>query len=280
MADGFLDAEELLAATFVRNVEVHETLGSTNDRAVELARDQAIKTPALIVARFQIAGRGRGGNMWWSADGALTFSLLLDSRAIGISTRDWPRLSLATAVALCDSLELRIADCGLRINTQNVPPRRPTIKWPNDVYIDDKKVAGILIESPAATAPLKNQLIIGVGINVNNSWRDAPSEIAPLGTALCDITGTRHDLQVTLVDVLQAMGNRFTQLACDDPHLPQTWQRLCWLKGYIVEVQTNGSRTSGICAGIDIDGALLLNNTNGMQRLRSGSIQTIRQTRL
>ena len=104
MADAFLDADAIRAATFVRHVEIHDTLGSTNDRAAELARDPNVELPALVVARQQTAGRGRGDNTWWSADGALTFSVLLDTVAFGISASNWPQLSLATAVAVCDAL--------------------------------------------------------------------------------------------------------------------------------------------------------------------------------
>ena len=104
MPDAYLDADAIRAATFVRHVEIHDTLGSTNDRAAELARDADIELPALVAARHQTAGRGRGKNTWWSADGALTFSVLLEPAALGISTANWPQLSLATAVAVCDAL--------------------------------------------------------------------------------------------------------------------------------------------------------------------------------
>lgn len=70
MPDPYLDADAIHAATFARHVEIHETLGSTNDRAAELARDAAINLPAPIVARHQTAGRGRGDNKWLSTEGA------------------------------------------------------------------------------------------------------------------------------------------------------------------------------------------------------------------
>jgi len=99
MPDAYLDADEIRASTFIRHVEIHETLGSTNDRAAELARDADIELPALVAARHQTAGRGRGSNTWWSDDGALTFSIILDPTAFGISAAKWPQLSLTTAVA-------------------------------------------------------------------------------------------------------------------------------------------------------------------------------------
>jgi BirA family biotin operon repressor/biotin-[acetyl-CoA-carboxylase] ligase len=204
MADGFLDADQLRAATFVRHVELHDTLGSTNDRAAEMARDPTIELPVLIVACRQVAGRGRGSNRWWSAEGGLTFSVLLDSAAIGVGTENWPQLSLATAAAMCDAI------------AADAPPTSLSIKSPNDVLIDGRKICGILIESPAGTAHARNRLIIGVGINVNNSCRTAPPEIREQATTLCDVTGTQHDLQEMLVRALRAMQERFRQLAAGE----------------------------------------------------------------
>jgi hypothetical protein len=74
----FLNAEQIRAATFIRHVELHESLDSTNNRALELARDERAELPALVVARRQTAGRGRGERTWWAAEGALTFSVFLE----------------------------------------------------------------------------------------------------------------------------------------------------------------------------------------------------------
>src|SRR5262245_49877980 len=92
----FLTPDELRARTFVRHVEIHDTIDSTNNRASELAGDPRLELPALVVARHQTAGRGRGKNKWWSADGALTFSLLIEPAAHGLAVSNWPQLSLTT----------------------------------------------------------------------------------------------------------------------------------------------------------------------------------------
>jgi BirA family biotin operon repressor/biotin-[acetyl-CoA-carboxylase] ligase len=263
MGAPFLDSEALRSATFARYVEIHETLDSTNNRAVELAREAAIELPALVVARHQTAGRGRGRNAWWSADGALTFSLVLEPVQHGIATMNWPQLSLATAVAVCDTLQPKVpaANCG--------------IKWPNDVFIDGSKVCGILIESPGGVAPAKDRLIVGIGINVNNSWQTAPRDVGPQGTALCDVTGNVHDLQTILVRSLQTIQERLNQLAAGDPQLPESWQRLCWLTEQSVEVKAGGRWITGACTGIDGDGALMIEDGNGIHRVHSGSVRVM-----
>jgi hypothetical protein len=95
----------LLIPPFVRHVEIHDEFPSTNDRAMQLTLFAALETPALIVARRQLAGRGRGGHSWWSSDGALTFSLVLEPAAWDIAVAQWPGLSLTAAVAVCDAFE-------------------------------------------------------------------------------------------------------------------------------------------------------------------------------
>jgi BirA family biotin operon repressor/biotin-[acetyl-CoA-carboxylase] ligase len=276
MREAFVEADAICAATFIRHVEDHDKLDSTNTRAAELARDSKIELPALIITRLQTAGRGRGDNKWWSADGALTFSVLLEPAAHGICAANWPQLSLATAVAICDALdqELEIASINPQSAIRN-PQSELAIKWPNDVLLDGAKVAGILIESPGGPAPSKDRLIIGIGINVNNSWQTAPRNIGPNGTALCDATGTRHDLQTVLIRTLQTLQERVSQLALGDARLPDAWQRLCWLTEQGVEVHTGQCAISGVCAGIDRDGALIVENVNGIHRVHSGTVRVV-----
>src|SRR5262249_46031354 len=104
MPEEFLDAAAFRAETFVRHVEIYKTLRSTNVGAVEFAGDCPVSLPALIAARFQTAGRGRTDNSWWSADGSLTFTAVIEPESFGIRNANWPQLSLATAVAVCEAV--------------------------------------------------------------------------------------------------------------------------------------------------------------------------------
>jgi BirA family biotin operon repressor/biotin-[acetyl-CoA-carboxylase] ligase len=265
--DGFLDSNGIRERTFVRYVELHDTLGSTNDRAAKLARDEQVELPALIAARQQTAGRGRRDHQWWSAEGALTFSLLLEPAALGIEVRNWPQLSLTTAVAVCDAIGLHLAEGA---NTAS----RVSIKWPNDVLIDGRKVAGILIESPGGAEPAKDRLIVGIGINVNNSWANAPSHISADGTAICDATNHQHRLQAVLTDVLRALESRFLQLRDEDAELVQAWQELNALRGRRVFIEAP-RRIEGECLEVSEDGALVVVTSNGAERIHSGSVRPL-----
>jgi len=160
-------------------------------------------------------------------------------------------------------------------------PRRIAIKWPNDVMLDGAKVAGILIEAPGGSAPAKDRLIIGVGINVNNSCRlehaarkgtESDMELAN-ATSLFDCTSRRHQLQLILCNTLLAFEARAKQLSSGDPQLPAAWQELCWLTEQHVEVRSGNHSVNGTCTGIDEMGALLIENVYGDHRVTSGTVR-------
>jgi BirA family transcriptional regulator, biotin operon repressor / biotin---[acetyl-CoA-carboxylase] ligase len=262
MPEAYLDAAAIRASTVVRHVEIHDSLGSTNDRAAELVRDSGVELPALIVARHQTAGRGRGNNNWWSADGALTFTVLLNPSALGIGTRNWPQLSLTTAVAVCDALQVEVGT-GSSVG----------IKWPNDIMLDGRKVCGILIESPGGAAPAKDRLLIGIGINVNNSLSKTPRELQDRATSLCDASGCEHSAQQVLIRVLDQIQRQLIHLAHHDPRLPLAWQRLCWLSQRSVSIHDGPRRIEGICTGIAEDGALLIQTGSTTNRFYSGILR-------
>jgi BirA family biotin operon repressor/biotin-[acetyl-CoA-carboxylase] ligase len=270
MPDVYLDADEIRRKTFIRHVEIHNTLGSTNDRASELARDRDIQLPALVAARQQTAGRGRGSNTWWSTDGALTFSIVLDPAAFRISAANWPQLSLATAVAVCNAV-------APELNPQSEIPNPKSaglaIKWPNDIMLNDRKLCGILIESPGGAAPAKERVVLGIGINVNNSLRAAPSEVSSRATSLCDASGAQHFQQRVLIRTLNEIQRQLVSLQQSDPQLPLAWQHLNWLSQQDVSVQVGQRVIEGICTGIADDGALLIQTASGTDRIWGGILR-------
>jgi BirA family biotin operon repressor/biotin-[acetyl-CoA-carboxylase] ligase len=271
-AESFLHEDQLRGCTFIRRVEIHRTLRSTNDRAAELARElSADQLPALVVARRQTAGRGRGKNAWWSADGGLTLSLLLDPKEFGIQPANWPQLSLTTAVAVCDA----VSPC-LETNPQSAIPNSQStigIKWPNDVLIDGRKVCGILIESPGGAAPAKDRLIIGIGVNVNNSWCQAPEAAGENGVALCDLIGSPLDLTTILSAVLSEIATRIDQLRTRDAKLVRAWQQRNLLRGKRVVVDVDGRTMAGQCREIAADGAIVIDTAFGPQPFYNGSVR-------
>ncbi len=143
-----LDIVGVLKQTFVAEAEHHPTLGSTNDRARELAARNSDKLPILIVADRQTAGRGRGGNRWWTGPGSLVMSLLGKSDGDAAGKGPSPLIALAAAVATVETVAPLLSSHAVGI------------RWPNDVIAAGRKLGGILVEV------LPNHYhIVGIGLN-------------------------------------------------------------------------------------------------------------------
>ena len=252
---------QLVDQSFLQQVELRTEIESTNDLALTLATDPGIMTPSLVLAQRQTAGRGRGSNPWWAAAGALTFSLVLEEPSVPSLQRDWPRISLAAAVALCAALEDFLPHTNLRV------------KWPNDVFADGRKIAGILVEVPNAPNLENRRVVVGIGLNVNNSWRGAPGELQEIGVAMCDLAGSKFELQTVLIALLQQIETALGQLVVGDSRLSSSWQSLCFLGGRRIEVDLGQEIVQGECRGIDEEGALVIQRTTGTQRLFGGVIK-------
>ncbi len=170
-------------------------VGSTNDVALRWASDAAPEG-ALVVADHQTAGRGRWGRGWVSAPGQLLqFSLVLHPRvepsALGL-------LSIAAGLACADAIE----------DLTDLPAR---VKWPNDVVIGGRKVAGILIETLFESGVLK-AAVLGMGINIGWTRDDVPPEIAERATSLAIETGRPPPREELLASVLSAVERRYAEV--------------------------------------------------------------------
>lgn len=253
MPDNFA---HLLDAGWIRTVDCFDELESTNDHAIRTAGDSR-PHPRLVLCERQLAGRGRGGNRWWASAGALTFSVVIEPLALGIPTDRWPTLSVAVGGAICEAL----APC--------IPSADVRLKWPNDVYADGRKLGGILVEVPQVTPP---RLVIGIGINVANSARNAPPEVQDRMTSLTDLTGQPPSLGEVLELVLRQLEADLGHLVSAPLSLAQKWRQRCLLTGRTVTLNDGIRTLSGACQGIDDDGAIRIYTEFGPQRCFSGSV--------
>ncbi len=252
-----IDPFRIERETFVTQAEIHDELPSTNDRALRLAAS-ATAVPRLIAALRQTAGRGRGANRWWASDGALLFSLILNVPPV--QPESLPQLSLCMGTAVCEGV------AGF------VPGGDVRLKWPNDVYLNGRKLCGILIEAPPA-AP--GRLVVGVGLNVNNSTMTAPADIAARAIALCDCRELPVDMTDVLCALLGEIERQLTDFLHDRPRLAPRWRQRCLLTGRSVTLNSGPRSVTGTCLGIEDDGALLLETIAGPQRFYGGTIETI-----
>jgi BirA family biotin operon repressor/biotin-[acetyl-CoA-carboxylase] ligase len=256
-----MDIARLRAESWLIDVEWLDRADSTNDRGLSLASQPTTRTPLLIGADRQDAGRGRGANHWWGADGALMFSVVVSMRDFGLSQSAWPRFSLVTGIAISETLGSFLPASGVGL------------KWPNDVWLSKRKVCGILIEQGAL---FPDRLVVGIGLNVNNSFEAAPADQRAIATSMVDAA---HGVPFSRTDVLLRFLDRWRalvqQLADGDVNLVARWSQFCVLSGNPVTVTSGHQETTGMCVGIDDDGSLLLRTAFSTERCYAGTVRLL-----
>jgi BirA family biotin operon repressor/biotin-[acetyl-CoA-carboxylase] ligase len=256
--DAAFDVERLLRDTFVAHIESHEEVASTNDLALARVADADPPCPLLIVARRQTAGRGRGSNTWFAAGGALTFSLVLETEALALPQAAWPQASLVTGLAVYETVR------------ELLPGEPVGLKWPNDVFLRQRKLCGVLVETSRGPKP---RLIVGVGLNVNNPFDAAPSEVRRRAVSLSEVASQRFDLTDVLVGVLGAFARCYGDVASGDSDLPRRWAAACMLRGRRVTLKVGSRAIEGTCRGIDPEGALVVASPAGEERFFGGTVE-------
>jgi BirA family biotin operon repressor/biotin-[acetyl-CoA-carboxylase] ligase len=215
----------------------HRLTDSTNERAKQLAIAGA-PHGTLVTADEQTAGRGRQRRAWTSPPrSAVLMSLVL--RELD------ERLPLTAAVALCEALPVEAA-----------------IKWPNDVWIEGRKVAGILVEG----RPQEGWAVLGVGLNVTTER--FPPELAETATSL-RLAGVEADPDAVLAGLLRSLSD---WLSAPSERVLEAWRSLDALKGERVR-WTGGE---GIADGIDDSGALRVETASGLVTLDAGEVHLLR----
>jgi BirA family transcriptional regulator, biotin operon repressor / biotin---[acetyl-CoA-carboxylase] ligase len=258
------DLARIASSGLVREVEFHAEIGSTNDRAAELAFRPGLASPFLVLAERQTAGRGRGSNRWWSSPGSLTFSLVLEGRQCGLPVQRWPQIALAAGAAVCEAIE------------QVMPAAPAGLKWPNDVYLAGKKAGGILVEAPAGPA---GRVIVGIGLNVNNSLARAPADVARQAASMIDVAGHPFDSTEVLLAILARFADVLSKAAANEHDLVERCRRWCLLSGKRVTLSLGGRDVTGICRGIDDQGRLMLATSEGTERYLSGTVIAFEEPR-
>jgi BirA family biotin operon repressor/biotin-[acetyl-CoA-carboxylase] ligase len=251
-----MDPEQLVADTWIDAVEHHCELSSTQDRARAAAAESPLERSLLVVADRQTAGRGRGTNTWWTGDGSLAFSLLFDPARFELPRRAAPQVSLTAAVGLIDAI------------SPSITGHVPGLHWPNDVYVAGRKLAGVLVD----VLP-DGRHIVGAGVNTNNALADAPDELLESVATLHWLTGRLVDHGELLAAFLDRFAVALRMLAHAPSQLGLRFNELCQQHGQRLAVRNGVERTTGRCAGIAPDGALLLDTENGRRVFYSGTLR-------
>ena len=248
---------KLSSRVFGRVLEYSERVGSTNDVILDLA-GRGAPHGTVCLADEQSAGRGRRGYGWFSPPGCgIWASILLRPR---LSAARTPPLTLCSAAAVARALEKA---AGVAVQ----------IKWPNDLLMRDRKVAGILAEtrSVAGDEPV---IVVGMGINVNHTRDLFPDEISATATSLRIESGgpvKREDLFLSILASFESAYGDYLESGPESV-LSEVDARLAW-RGRTVEVDSPAG-VSGRVSRVDKEGGLLLErDVGGDVVIRSGSIR-------
>jgi BirA family transcriptional regulator, biotin operon repressor / biotin---[acetyl-CoA-carboxylase] ligase len=251
MDEGMLRAAAL--GGFWTALDVVASTGSTNvDLLARAAGDAAWPEGQVLVAEEQTAGRGRLGRTWTSVPGAsLTFSVLLRPATVPAARRGW--LALLAGVAVASAVR-SVTGGGVAA----------VLKWPNDVLVGDRKLAGILAEQ----SPDGSAVVIGTGINVATPADALPvSPTGLAGTSLL-VEGATVAREALLLEVLRQLERWYVAFRADpDPvrtGLLDAYRPLCVTLGQKVRVELPVGRfMTGVARGIDPDGRLLVSDNPG-----------------
>ena len=238
-----------------RKVLVYDRTSSTNDIAAEYARNPD-NDGLVVFAEEQTAGRGRTGATWQGGrQESLLFSVALV--ACDVSSE---LLSLTCAVAVAEAIG-QIGGC------------QAAIKWPNDIILDGKKIAGILVEARAENqkSNIKNQTsrvyVIGIGINCHQTPESFPPDLQTTATSLDLVGGTRCQRVTVAKRVLTSLDHWLRVAERNGKQVIDTWSRLSTQLGQRVTLSCNKRRYTGNCIGVDPEKGLILQLDRGGVRM-------------
>ena len=237
------------------NIIKKESTGSTNEDIALLAK-QGIAPWTVVQALVQTSGRGRHGKSWDSQIGNLFMSLLLRP---SVDQVRWGELSLLSAIAVASTL------------SDYVHNQIIEVKWPNDVLINGKKIAGILLEV-ANFSVEEPSVIVGIGINISKT----PKKFEYPVTCINDYKTGHTSVDAVLISLLNHFLYWF-HIWEDDGFgaIKDEWMRQAFkLDGSVLVENKNGLIAKYTFKGIDMEGAILLDDENGKRsRILSGTVR-------
>lgn len=240
-----------------REIHVFKETASTNDVVERLARDGA-REGVVVFAEAQTRGRGRLGRRWHSPAGqGLYFSVLLRPK---LRPSEATQLTVVAAAALVRAIEA-------------TTPVRPAIKWPNDLLVDGRKIAGVLTELSAEVDTIKH-LTLGIGLDVNQAAGDFPPELRSVATSLRAAAGhaiSRPELATRILLELDADYARVRRGQFDA--VADEWEERCTTLGHQVAIRIGERVVRGRAEALDDDGALLVRTQHGrLERVIGGDV--------
>ncbi len=234
------------AARIGRSIEYFESVDSTNSVAHRLA-DGGAAEGTVVIAETQTKGRGRLGRSWVSPAFRNLYASVVLRPLLGPALA--PQVGLVVGVAVAETVRQWAPGAG--------------IKWPNDVLIDGRKVAGTLTEMDVVHGHVRF-VIAGIGVNLNSQPEDFPPEVRDIAVALGTAIGAPIDRTAFTIRLLSQLQERYDQFLSDGfVAMRLLWERLSCLTGRQVCIDDGNQRYTGIVTGLADDGTLELRDAAG-----------------
>jgi len=222
------------------DIQFYGSLESTNTYASQCLKTTELQEGTVICSDFQTAGKGQQGNRWESEDGKnLLFSIILYPASVSLDSQYF--ISMAISLGISDFL------LGILPEVK--------IKWPNDIYVKNDKIAGILIENSVMGGTIES-CIAGIGININQE-RFSPGIPNPVSMKM--ITGKESDTRICLKEILNYLDNRYKQLLYGNRALIRDeYVSLLYRAGEWHPYRAEGNIFKGMIKGISETGSLII----------------------
>ncbi len=238
----------LAGQTIGQRIIYYPRVDSTN----RAARDWALQGDAhgwVVLTEEQSAGRGRLNRTWNSQAGNdILASIIVYPH---FPAADLFQLTMIASIAVVQAIEQMCAvTCG--------------IKWPNDIFMNEKKLCGILSEGQIGD-PLPF-MVIGIGLNVNSSMTGR-GDLASSATSLRDATGQQHDRNTLIIAILENFNRLYATADNEGEQIRSLWEKHAMMLGRRVSVHSDGDVLSGIARGIMPDGRLIVRESSGREHL-------------
>jgi BirA family biotin operon repressor/biotin-[acetyl-CoA-carboxylase] ligase len=243
---------KLNTEVLARNFVYLEEIDSTNSFLLE-SKDYR-ENGTIVMAEYQLRGKGRKDRDWVaSKEQALTFSLLLNEN---IDNKNIHVINLGASLAIAQALE-------------NLHQLKVNLKWPNDVLISNKKIAGILIESTSKGSEIE-KMVIGIGINVNQPNFKGKFSMPPTSVRLESKRAVSRER--LLSEILNNFEGILIQISKDKDKVLQDWKSRCQMIGGKVKVFNDEKEEFGIFDDIDENGFLVLKSKSGAKTIYHGDV--------
>jgi BirA family biotin operon repressor/biotin-[acetyl-CoA-carboxylase] ligase len=259
--------ESLSQLEFFQSIQWLDQVDSTNRYLDRQIKASQIRLPSIAVADTQTAGAGRSGNPWYSPQGCLMFSMAIEHSWLQSQNNPdaLPLLPLQVGLAVAHALSPLVSN-------------QPKVKWPNDVYVDDRKICGILIESGSVFS--KGYVIIGVGINCKVDFGLSPMQVRQSAVSLHEVFAGQDQESISCESVLIAFMQSWLELDAwcrsQPDWIQRNWSKWDWLADRNVQVQQPTGVLIGKADGIGKNGSLRLIDSHANRlTILSGTVRVI-----